>query len=179
MAALLTAGLAQCEIARRLGLTKSTVAYHARRLGRPVDTRCARRYDWDEIQRFYDDGHTVRECRLRFGFANETWNAAVRRGAVTARSPKLAIEELFVADTYRSRHNLRRRLIGEGIKEACCEHCGLTSWRGRPIPLALHHINGDPLDNRLENLELLCMNCHGLTDNFAGKRRESRSEAAG
>ena len=47
--------------------------------------------------------------------------------------------------------------------------CGLTSWRGKPLALALHHINGDRLDNRLENLALLCPNCHSQTDNFSGR----------
>lgn len=168
---MLAAGIGHNEIARRLGLARSTVTYHARRLGHPVADRCARRYDWAEIQGYYDEGHSVRECRLRFGFAQETWNAAVRRGAVKSRPKKLPLEELLVAGTYRSRHNLRLRLIDEGVKEERCEVCGLSSWRSGPIPLALHHVNGDRLDNRLENLELLCMNCHGQTPNFAGRRR--------
>jgi len=171
VAELLEDGFSHSEIAREIGVTKSTVAYHARRLAAPVDERCARRYDWREVQRFYDEGHSVHECRARFGFSCATWNAAVKRGAVVGRPRKLPLTDLLVADTYRSRHNLRLRLIGEGIKAARCERCGLTSWRGAPVPLALHHINGDRLDNRLANLELLCMNCHGQTPNFSGRRR--------
>ena len=40
---------------------------------------------------------------------------------------------------------------------------------GRPIPLQLHHINGNPTDNRIENLQVLCPNCHAQTDNYSGK----------
>jgi len=174
VAELLTAGLSHIEIAREIGLTKSTVAYHARRLGVPVDDRCARRYDWAEIQRYYDQGHSVTECQEHFGFARAAWNAAVKRGSVVGRPRKLPLDQLLVADTYRSRHNLRRRLVGEGLKPARCERCGVTSWRGEPVPLALHHVNGDRLDNRLENLELLCMNCHGQTPNFSGRSRRDR-----
>lgn len=174
---LLKAGVSHAQIARRLGVSKPTVSYHVRRLGAPVDHRCARRYDWDEVQRYYDEGHSVRECRARFGFANESWNAAVRRGAVKPRAQKLPLDELLVAGTFRSRQNLRLRLIREGVKEARCEACGLTRWRGQPAPLALHHINGDRLDNRLENLELLCMNCHGLTPNFSGRNGGRRRRA--
>ena len=179
VATLLADGLGHAEIARRLGVAKSTVTYHARRLGSTINERCARRYDWKEIQAYYDEGHSVRECRLRFGFASETWNAAVRRGAVKGRPRKLPLDELLTAGTYRSRHNLRLRLITEGVKEARCEACGLTAWRGRPAPLALHHVNGDTLDNRLENLALLCMNCHAQTPNFSGRRARSRRALAG
>ena len=39
----------------------------------------------------------------------------------------------------------------------------------KPIPLELHHINGVHSDNRIENLQLLCPNCHALTDNYRCK----------
>lgn len=67
---------------------------------------------------------------------------------------------------------MKRRLLGTGIKAARCEECGLTDWRGRQLSLALHHINGDPTDNRLENLRMLCPNCHSQTENFAGRNRK-------
>src|SRR5581483_2876030 len=62
VARLLGAGLRHIEIARVLGMRKSTVSYHAGRLGTPLDDRCARRYDWDAVQRYYDAGHSVRDC---------------------------------------------------------------------------------------------------------------------
>lgn len=173
VAQLLHEGLSRTEIANRLGVTKGTVSYHARRLGAPVDERCARRYDWDAIQRFYDKGHTVRECQARFGFSRHTWHAATERGAIRTRPRVLPLHELLVADTYRSRHNVKLRLLSSGLKTARCEQCGLTEWRGGPLPLALHHVNGDRNDHRLENLELLCGNCHSQTDNFSGRNRRA------
>lgn len=47
--------------------------------------------------------------------------------------------------------------------------CGNTEWLDKHIPLELHHINGNHKDNRLSNLQLLCPNCHALTDNYRGK----------
>ena len=170
---LLRQGMSKSVIARTLGVTKSTVSYHARRLGEPVDERGARRYDWSLIQQYYDEGHSVRECIAQFGFSSQTWHAAVQRGAIVPRIHPMPLERLLVADTYRSRHNMKLRLLGEGVKENRCEECGLTEWLGRPLSMALHQVNGDGRDNRLENLRLLCPNCHSQTDNFSGRGRRT------
>src|SRR5688572_30780835 len=79
---MLAQGMSRGEIAAALRLSKSTVSYHARRLGHPVDERGARRYDWAAIQRYYDEGHSVAQCVAHFGFSRQTWSAAVQRGAV-------------------------------------------------------------------------------------------------
>ena len=50
-----------------------------------------------------------------------------------------------------------------------CEQCHLTQWNNQPIPLEIHHIDGNHLNNNLDNLQLLCPNCHALTDNYCGK----------
>lgn len=63
-------------IAKQVGITKSTVSYHLRRAGENPDARFNRRYDWTEVQRYYDAGHSITDCQRRFGFARETWNDA-------------------------------------------------------------------------------------------------------
>jgi Bacterial regulatory proteins, luxR family/HNH endonuclease len=178
VARMLAQGMSRGEIAAALSLSKSTVSYHARRLGHPVDERGARRYDWSAVQRFYDDGHGVAECVAHFGFSRQTWSAAVQRGAIVTREWVLPLEQLLVAGTYRSRHNVKNRLIRAGIKQNRCELCGLKQWRGRSLSMALHHINGDGRDNRLANLQFLCPNCHSQTENFSGRGRRRVVDAA-
>jgi len=51
-----------------------------------------------------------------------------------------------------------------------CEECGLREWRGNIIPLEIHHIDGNRTNNTLDNLQLLCLNCHYQTDNFRNRK---------
>ncbi len=168
---LLARGLSQADIVRELGLSKSTVAYHCRRLGRRADPRFALRYDWPEVQQAIDEESlSMTQCLRRFRFSRETWCAAVRRGDVVPRPHKLPLESLLVAGRPQtSRGHLKRRLLAAGLKEDRCERCGIAEWMGEPLSAELHHINGDGADNRLENLQLLCGNCHSQTDNWGGR----------
>jgi predicted DNA-binding protein YlxM (UPF0122 family) len=170
-------GLTTSEIARTLGVSAPTVCYHARRLGRPPYTEFAKRYDWSAIQRYHDEGHSMLECQERFGFARPTWYDAIRRGDLSARSMKTPLA-VYLVRGKASRHNIRRRLLAEGIKPNLCERCGISEWRGRPLALELHHRNGDGEDNRLENLVLLCPNCHSQTDTWGGRNSHKSRKLA-
>ena len=66
-------------------------------------------------------------------------------------------------------NKIRTRLLEEGYKEHKCECCGLTQWLDNPIPLEVHHKDGNRHNNVLENFELLCPNCHAFTDSYRGK----------
>lgn len=73
-----------------------------------------------------------------------------------------------------NRRSLKRFLFKEGLKEERCEVCGWCERRPLDglMPLHLHHVNGCSTDNRIENLQLLCPNCHALTENYAGKNKK-------
>jgi hypothetical protein len=178
VAGLLARGLSSMEVARALGISKSTVCYHKRRLGLEIDAKFNRRYDWAEVQRFYDLGHSISECQVRFGFARATLVDAAKRGDLKTRPQGAPIEVYLVRGRRTNRTHLKQRLLAEGLKENRCEQCGIDSWLGKPLSMALHHVNGDGLDNRLENLVLLCPNCHAQTPNFSGRNRRLRALAA-
>lgn len=78
--------------------------------------------------------------------------------------------------SYTSSH-AKNLLFKLGIKENKCECCGITEWLGKEIICELHHINGDKTDNRIENLIILCPNCHSQTDNYRNRDRVHRHES--
>ena len=102
-------------------------------------------------------------------FTGQGWNVGL------GFKPKKSIddEEIFVKDSkYRCSWRLRERYRrASGIN--FCEECKLSEWRGKPIPLEIHHKNGNNMDNRFENLMLICPNCHALTDNYRGRAQLS------
>ena len=56
--------------------------------------------------------------------------------------------------------------------ETKCAICGIDIWNGKEISLQLHHIDGDKTNNLIENLQLLCPNCHAQTDSFGGRNKK-------
>jgi len=82
-------------------------------------------------------------------------------------------ERLKIEDILNGKHpqygtdKLKKRLLEEGFLELKCIDCGIVdTWNGKPIILHLDHINGKSTDHRLENLRLLCPNCHSQTDTY-------------
>lgn len=171
---LLNEGRRNSEVAEILGITPSTVSYHARSLGVPPDERFCKRVDWSRVQEAHDAGMSVRECARAFGFHKGAWHKAVQRGAIQPRSHLIPLEELLVRGRRTNRSHLKGRLIAEGLKQNRCEQCGISEWLGRRLSVHVHHRNGDGTDNRLANIQLLCPNCHSQTDTYGGRNGHRR-----
>ena len=91
-----------------------------------------------------------------------------------ARPRREPIEQILVSGRRRCRSHVKARILLAQLKEPRCERCGLGEWRGLPLSLELHHVNGDGHDNRLDNLNLLCPNCHSQTDTWGGRNKGVR-----
>lgn len=105
-------------------------------------------------------------------FLGRGWNKGYKFDPMAKHT--IPLEKILVKNSkYNSTNSLKKRLLKSGLKEYKCEKCGLDKWNGEPIPLELHHVNGDRTDNRLENLQILCPNCHAQTDNYCSKNKNN------
>ena len=88
------------------------------------------------------------------------------------QTPKPLSEILVQGSNFNSSH-LRVRLLREGIFDHRCSKCSNETWLNSPIALELEHVNGINTDNRIENLTLLCPNCHAQTETYRGRNKKS------
>lgn len=86
-------------------------------------------------------------------------------------SKKYSIKEICVKQSpyLGGTSNLKTKLLKNNLLKYECYICKLSKWLDKEISLQLDHTNGDRYDNRLENLRLLCPNCHSQTETYAGK----------
>lgn len=87
------------------------------------------------------------------------------------KKEKKQLSEIFIINSISCRSNIKKRLLNDLKWEYKCNKCGINEWQGKKISLELEHINGINNDNRIENLELLCPNCHSITPTFRTKNK--------
>lgn len=102
-------------------------------------------------------------------FTGQGWNV----GLQFRPQKEFDNKDIFIENSkYKSSWRLRRKYMEiKNIDK--CEMCGTKEWLGKPLSLEIHHKNGVNTDNRIENLILLCPNCHSCTDNYRGKAKLS------
>ena len=93
----------------------------------------------------------------------QCWNRNIKTG------PKRPIEDYLQNKFPIQSNQLKKRLLKEKIFEYKCYKCNNRTWNNDPIPLELEHINGNHNDNSIDNLTLLCPNCHAQTETYRGK----------
>ncbi|MBU1159955.1 HNH endonuclease [Patescibacteria group bacterium] len=108
-------------------------------------------------------------------FKGKGWN----KGLKGIGKPIIPLEKILVKNSNYQSYKLKNRLFIKKIKLPKCEECGWAkiSNDGR-LPLELDHINGDSKDNRLDNLRILCPNCHSLKPTHRGKNRKKKGSVA-
>ena len=94
---------------------------------------------------------------------------------IRKNTPKIPIEKIVVEGKYPhyQSYKLKQRLLNEHIKINKCDECGIDNWNDKPLNMELHHIDGNRSNHLLENLAMLCPNCHSQTDTFRAKNKKN------
>jgi hypothetical protein len=109
-------------------------------------------------------------------FHGQVWNKGKTWSKTKDISHKLVENSTYSTGLPISSYKLKKQLLKLGYLDPVCDVCKLQNWLDFDIPLELHHINGDRYDNRIENLQLLCPNCHSFTKNYRGKKLSAKEE---
>lgn len=139
----------------------------------------------DVIRAFFPDfngkgaGHynTFKKYATLYGVDTSHFDAKKRMTSGLrsfSRASKIDLEDVFSGKHHYESHKLRPRLIEESFLDNQCSECGLgPEWNGKPITLQLDHIDGERTNNRLENLRIICPNCHSQTSTHSGRNKRT------
>ena len=124
--------------------------------------------NYEQLKRY------IKEYNLKTKhFKGRGWN----RGLKGIGIPKIPLDQILVNDSNFQSFKLKKRLFAAGLKMPKCEQCG---WAEKTadgyLPLELDHINSNRHDNQIENLRILCPNCHSLTKNHRGRSGKGKKK---
>ena len=144
-------------------------------------------YSLEEFQQICENSESVREVAIKLGYAPDGGGSVKRVKTLISENNidishfkgqghiknigkhRTPIEDYLTNKVKITSHKLRVRLLEDGFFEYKCSCCGLSEWLGHPIPLELHHKDGNKDNNELSNLELRCPNCHYFTETYKTK----------
>lgn len=155
------------------------------------------KFSRDEIERFVKESKSYSQLSRKLGYgesasgsANKTIRSMIEelsldvshfmgqgwnKGSSYESNNYMPFNE-YINGEHVQTNKVRKKLLREGIKKHICECCLNTMWNGQPIPLEVHHKDGNKTNNSLNNLQLLCPNCHALTDTYRGKNTKKHKQ---
>lgn len=142
----------------------------------------------NEILQWIEEKQTKAYICQQLGCKNETLNSYFQKMGIEYKGQQARKGQFKGGNAYKNAlyyiendipitsHKLKQKLIRDGLKESKCEICGISEWYGIMLPLELHHKDGDHYNNSLENLQILCPNCHSIQEGNSGKNAGRYSE---
>lgn len=146
----------------------------------------------EEFKLIVNESRTITECLKKLGLVNKGRNNKtflarvdeenisiehIRKlsASVAQEGKRIPLEDFLVLGREVQGSAIKKKLVAAGLMEDKCSVCGqLPEWFGKPLSLELDHINGDRLDNRIENLRIICPHCHSQTDTFRGRANKGK-----
>lgn len=140
----------------------------------------------EQLKQLVKESTSYRNLGMKLGYASD-------EGAIKAAKEVIRIKQFddshFTGQAWnKNNFDYSRFQYGKSIKAANmldalvalrgrkCERCNLEEWQNQAIPLEVHHLDGDHLNNTIENLQILCCNCHALTENFRSKNQSNTKQ---
>ena len=147
----------------------------------------------EELEEFVKTSTSINQVSIKCGYANNSGSgqAAIREMIAQFNFDTSHFLDLNGSSENKGQYNYDRFYNGnylkpDHMKDALialrgrqCECCKNSEWQGKLIPLEVHHLDGNNMNNSIENLQLLCLNCHAQTDNFRTRNttpKEKREE---
>lgn len=139
----------------------------------------------EELKLFVKESHSFQELAIKLGYSEKSGSSGNLAKEMTQQK-HLDTSHFNTEIWNKGKFDYSRFKYGKVIKTSSalpaiialrgnkCERCGLSEWQGERLVLEVHHIDGNRLNNTLENLQLLCPNCHSLTDNYKGKNNNGK-----
>ena len=144
----------------------------------------------EELEQFVKESTSLHQVALKCGYGENSGsaNAAIKQMIELYHFDTSHFFELNGISHNKGQYNYDRFQKGIYLKPAHmidaiinlrgweCECCHNKKWQGKKIPLEVHHIDGDSTNNKLENLQLLCLNCHAQTENFRNNNSKPKEK---
>lgn len=137
----------------------------------------------EQIQSFINNSRSVRELATKLGYASDGGGSIANVKAML-KQKQFDTSHFLGQSWHKDDFDYTRFQYGKvinisdalnaivAIRGRKCECCQNTLWNNMPIPLEVHHLDGNHLNNQLENLQILCPNCHALTSNYKKKNKD-------
>jgi|LakMenE18May11ns_1017448.scaffolds.fasta_scaffold9246019_1 Zn finger protein HypA/HybF involved in hydrogenase expression len=138
----------------------------------------------EEIKLAYDKYDTLHQASAELKMTTVSlWRRAKKIGLAwkdknfKPEQQKIPLNEIIEGKhPYYQTLKLKKRLLKEGVKENKCDICGIIDWNNIELSMQLDHIDGDSHNHKLDNLRMVCPNCHSQTNTYCGKNKKIKAE---